>query len=216
MTASTDVSVPGREIAPGVFAAGSSLVFTGELSFNDWRRLGEKLIKAAEQAAWIIGDWRAYGDRWDVDGDDDRRDGLAEVDRADRTLRFYTQVARAFPSSGPRGPLSWSHHKAVVSVKDPAERRRLLEEARRQGWSWHELEARVREPRGIGQQQARAALPLRATGAVVARFELLAAARGVEAKELALEILELASLLEDPVAVLKIAAEGAPALLETP
>lgn len=49
------------------------------------------------------------------------------------------------------------------------------------------------------------ALSVRATGDVVGRFEARALALGVPAKELALEVLELASQLPDPVRVLEAA-----------
>lgn len=200
---SVEVGVRGQEISPGVVSMGNALVFEQEIGFNDWRRLGERIVMTQDRAAWAIGDWRVYGDRWDHQGDGGKPDALAAIDRADRTLREYAQVARLFPS-GERSPkLSWMHHQVVVGVKDHRERLRWLSEAERHGWSTRELGDRLGEGRIAGSRPA--ALSVRATGDVVGRFEARALALGVPAKELALEVLELASQLPDPVRVLEAA-----------
>lgn len=198
---SADLEVHGTEVAPGVVATKNSLLFEQEISFNDWRRLGERIRVTAEQASWAIGDWRVYGDRWDTEGEDGKREALAKIDRADETVRQYARVARVFPD-GERSPvLSWMHHFVLVGVKDERARLRWLSEAERHGWSTRDLQERLSEGR-IEAGERSPALSVRATGDVVGRFEARAAALGVPTKDLALEVLELASQLDDPVGIL--------------
>lgn len=198
----TAVEVRGQEVAPGVVSTANSLRFEREIGFNDWRRLGEQISVTLERASWAIGDWRVYGDRWDTTGEDGKPDALAAIDRADVTLRQYAQVARTFPPDE-RSSLSWMHHFVLVGVKDHRSRLRWLSEAERHGWSTRELADRVNEGKIDGVRTP--ALSLRATGDVVGRFEARAAALGVPAKDLALEVLELASQLPDPLGALEAA-----------
>lgn len=190
------------EIAPGVVATANALIFEAEVGFNDWRRLGEKIAATANRAAWAIGDWRVYGDRWDTNGEDGKPEALAAIDLADVTVRQYAQVARVFPPDA-RASVSWRHHFVLVGVKDERTRLRWLSEVERHGWSTRELEERLSEGRIDGKRLP--SLSVRATGEIVARFEARALALGVPPRDLALEVLELASQLEDPVAALEAA-----------
>lgn len=203
---SAAVEVRGQEVAPGVVSTPTSLQFERDVGFNDWRRLGEQIVATVERAAWAIGDWRVYGDRWDTDGEDGKRDALAAIDRADETIRQYARVSRVFPD-GERSPkLSWWHHHVASAVKDHRERLRWLSEAERHGWSVRDLRDRISEGRIEESSGGRPpALSVRATGDFVGRFEARALALGVPAKDLALEVLELASQLADPLAVLEAA-----------
>ena len=189
----------GDELVPGVVSRPQSLEITRELPFNEWRRIGEQFVGVHERAAWNLGDWRAYGDRYGGAYDD----GLDAIDRSDRHVRECAQVARMFPP-GERSPLlSWYHHYVLLGVRDHRERLRWLSSAERGGWSGRELADRLSEGRQTGERPP--ALQLRPVGDVVHRFEQRAAAMGRPVRELALEVLELASQLDDPVGALEAA-----------
>lgn len=204
------VAADAEELVPGVFSRPQSLEITVELSFNEWRQIGRQLGSVAERATWALGDWRAYGDRFA----DDYSDGLAKIDRDDRRAFEARAVSLAFPPA-PEDPLArqvgqrmpgvpWTLHERILrSVKDAAARETWLNEVKRHGWHKAELEDRL--SRGALTGVRPPALSLRPVGDVVVRFEQRAAALGVQPRELALEVLELASQLEDPVGALEAA-----------
>ena len=192
----------GDELEPGVVSHATSLEITRELRFNEWRRIGEQLSGVNERAAWALGDWRVYGDRFETE----YADGLAQVDRTDRSIRQHAQVARVFAPHERSETLSWWHHYVLAtSVRDHGERLSWLSAAERGGWSGRELEDRLKGGRQALSGRRPPALQLRPVGDVVERFERRAAAMGRPVRELALEVLELASQLDDPVAALEAA-----------
>ncbi len=67
--------------------------------------------------------------------------------------RLWTMLrfARCFPVVNARSQLLWAHYRAVLSVKDPVEREKLLDRAEREGWNSRELELRARRS---GQRKA--------------------------------------------------------------
>lgn len=189
----------GDELVPGVVSHAQALEITVELRFNEWRRIGEQFVGVHERATWNLGDWRVYGDRYEGEYDD----ALVLIDRTNRHVRECAQVSRTFPP-GERSPgLTWAHHHHVMVVRDHRDRMRWLSSAERGGWSARELADRIAEGRRTGARPP--ALQLRPVGDVVERFELRAAAMGRPVRELALEVLELASQLDDPVAALEAA-----------
>lgn len=190
--------IAGDELQPGVVSTPMALEITSELRFNDWKRLGEQLAAVSERALWALGDWRAYGDRFEAD----YADALAAIDRASETARRAGWVARAFSVERRRPGLHFSHHQHVASLSE-AEQDVWLNEAERQGWNTAELRDRLAKRRIAGPRPP--ALSLRPVGDVVVRFEARAAALGVPARSLALEVLELASQLDDPVGALEAA-----------
>lgn len=199
----TEVVAPaaGDELEPGIVAHETSLEITRELRFNEWRRLGEQFTGVHERAAWVLGDWRMYGDRFEGD----YGDGLAQVDRTNRSLNQHAQVARTFAPHERSSTLSWSHHLVLArGVRDHRERLRWLSDAERGGWSVRELEERLAGGKAFSSSRP-PALQLRPVGAVVERFEQRAKALHVTPRDLALEVLELASQLDDPVAALEAA-----------
>ena len=189
----------GDELMPGVVSHATALSIEVELGFNEWKRLGETLQNVTERGVWALGDHRVYGDRYEAD----YPDGVAAYDASSRHVRECAQVARAFPR-GERSPhLTWFHHLVLVTVRDHRDRLRWLSAAERGGWSARELADRLKEGRRVGERPH--ALQLRPIGDVVERLEQRAAALGRPVRDLALEVLELAAQLDDPVAALEAA-----------
>lgn len=206
MSAELEVIEAGDELMPGVVSHPTHLVIEVEMRFNEWRRLGEQLQHVTERGAWALGDHRVYGDRFEAD----YAEGVQAYDAGSRHARECAQVSRAFPV-GERSPvLTWFHHHQLVNVRDHRERLRWLSAAERGGWSARELGDRLKEGRRVGERPH--ALQLRPIGDVVERLELRAAALGRPVRELALEVLELAAQLDDPVAALEAAGARRPEL----
>lgn len=203
------VAADADELLPGVVSTPMALEITADLSFNDWKRLGEQLGAVNDRALWAAGDWRAYGEKFAAD----YGEGLAAIDRHDRRAFEARAVSIAYPPTpsgeerevGQRMPgVSWTLHERILrSVKDPSARETWLNEVKRHGWHKAELEDRL--SRGAIGGARPPALSLRPVGDVVTRFQARAEALGVEPKELALEVLSLASQLDDPVGVLEAA-----------
>lgn len=133
----------------------TQLVLEDGLPFNEWRRLGERLVRMGESTQWWIGDWLNYGERYRRD----YRQAMEELDRAYGTLRNLAYVAAKVPPEIRHPELSWSCHRAVTSL-GPEEQRVWLDEALRQGWTTRELEQAL----AAGKPGRPPALTLRAVG----------------------------------------------------
>lgn len=182
----------------GTVSTANLLELPADLPFAEWRRVGERLLSTEDRLSWTLGDWRVHGDRFSGE----YGDALQALDLASPTAFRCAWVCRAFPGERRRLALTFKHHQ-VVAAKSDGEQDLWLNEAERHGWSARELEERVAQKRISGDRPA--ALSLRAIGPMVERFESRAEALGVPARELALEVLELASQLDDPVAALEAA-----------
>lgn len=186
-----------RVLFPGIVSLPNDLRIERDLSFNEWRDLGAALHGIEDRSAWALAAWRVYGDRYA----DAYPDGVAKVDLADRTLAEYTRVYRAFPPAVRAPTLTFRHHLEIVAhVRDPDERLRWLSACERGQWSTRELVDRIGEDRSTGARPL--ALSFRAVGPVAHAINARAGALHVKPRDLALEVLELAAQLDDPVAVL--------------
>ena len=79
-------------------------------------------------------------------------------------LRRFAQFAAAFPIRGGRRELGfnlpWTHYRKLMIVKDDARRWELALEAEKKGWSFEEVEARVRYAVGKdGEEKEPSRLP---------------------------------------------------------
>lgn len=130
-----------------------SLEIPAELAFNDWRRIGTRLLHIADATNWAIGDWLNYGDRYRRDYDQ----AMALIDREFWALSNCAYVALHVPLTTPqsllrskdhrREALSWTHHRIVAPL--PVEEQALwLDDALRQNWSKRDLEQAIAETRG--------------------------------------------------------------------
>lgn len=192
------VPAVAREVLPGVVSTATALEIAEGMRFNEWQRLGERLVATSERAFWSIGDWRVYGDRFSAG----YADALRKIDLKSQTVYRCAWVCRSVRADRRRSGLSFRHHLLVARLSE-AEQEAWLNEAERHGWGTRELEERLAERRLTGARPA--ALSVRATGDLVSRFEARAAALGVPAKQLALAVLDLASQLDDPLGALEAA-----------
>ena len=204
----TDVEIRpagADELAPGIVSYPTHLTIDRELSFNEWKSLVETLDHVNERGAWALGDALEHGERFA----DEYPDGFEAVTTSSRHRRECKQTSRTFPPGERSDRLTWFHHLVLVVVKDHRTRLQWLSSAERGGWSARELADRLKHGRQIGTRPA--ALQLRPVGDVVERFEARARDHNVSAREMALEVLHLASMLEHPISSLRdlVQVEGA-------
>jgi hypothetical protein len=134
----------------------TALFLRGELSYDDWRDLGEYLLTVADSSAWWVGDWLLFGKRTYAD----RYQTAIERTGFDyQTLRNYAWVASRFEPSRRQDNLSFSHHAEVAALEaddqDEWLRRALVE-----GWSRNTLRNEIRKQRGESRFVTRTAIRL--------------------------------------------------------
>jgi hypothetical protein len=126
--------------APPLRRDQTSLKLPTRLPIDDWLRIGQTLTRAADSAAWWLGDWLVYGqDRYP----ERYRHAIDDTSLDYQTLRNYAWIARKIPPSRRRAGLSMQHH-AEVAAMSPALQDTWLDRAGSTGWSRNELRRRIR------------------------------------------------------------------------
>lgn len=218
----TGLVLPAVDLPAQIEVSSDTLWVDGHLHFNAWREAVRGLLAVESGVQWYLGDlWLAGQERF----------GLDYIPALDElALRFpqivdYGRVARAFPprseseglSSGPGRSVatgvyrvegvSWSHHRVCAGIADEQERMAWVEDVLRQNWSKRQLEAEIAA--SYARDHARApsewSFTLRAAGDVASRCQARADALGIDPKQLALAVLDLAFQLEDPIGILQAA-----------
>lgn len=113
------------------------------LSEAEWIRLGREIAVRGRGWQWQVGDW------WALRDGEVTAEVLKVLDELGvdlKTVRNWAAVCKAIPLEERVEGLSLSHHREVVGLP-PEERRALLEEALRKGWTVQELRDRVRPSR---------------------------------------------------------------------
>lgn len=114
-----------------------------KLSFDEWERIGQRLVQAHKATPWMLGDWLLYGEftygsRYAAAAD------ACGLER--QTLRVFAMVSGHFHPERRRAKLSFDHHRAVVPL-GIADQERLLDAAERLGWTRDELRGAVNDER---------------------------------------------------------------------
>jgi len=101
-----------------------------DLSIDDWRALGEHLIKFEGSVQWSVGDWWSYG--YHQYG---RRKAMAKrLGLSFGYLMNLGYVARRVKTSFRNEVLSWSHHCTVAHLSQDLQKR-FLDASQREGWT---------------------------------------------------------------------------------
>lgn len=129
MKRSTDVAKKDpRDIQLGnCTLTARGIVFQGELSFDDWKGVGEFLERAESGVQWWIGDWLLYGEGRPQWGDKYEQ-AVSLFGKDWTTLANYKSVSKAIEFSLRNENLPWSHHK-TVAYEPPSVRQKLLDAA---------------------------------------------------------------------------------------
>jgi hypothetical protein len=123
------------EIVGGVVSRETGLEIQSELHFNEWKRIGERLLGTTDRALWSLGDWWLYGARYAKD----YHDALQALEASSRFIPVAARVARAFEQERRRGQLTFDVHELVAGLPEP-EQETWLDEVERQGWKRQQLQ----------------------------------------------------------------------------
>lgn len=113
----TSISTP----LPGtILPSNQSLIFSKEMTFDEWEEIGKRFGNGLESLAWYIGDWLVFGE-----GSFKKRvsteayeAAIKATGLAHKTLRNNAVVCRKFPP-GKRVPgLSFGHHCELAAIPD--------------------------------------------------------------------------------------------------
>jgi N6-adenosine-specific RNA methylase IME4 len=127
-------------IVDGATLTRTGLTITGDMPYERWEFLGQKLREFEGSVMWWIGDWlnygeSAYGEKYSQ--------AIDATDYAYGTLRNAAFVSGRLELSRRRDNLSWSHHSEVASL-EPAVQDALLDKAVQHGMSQKEFREFVR------------------------------------------------------------------------
>jgi len=170
------------DLGDGIVSHRNGLEITTELSFNDWRRLMERLLETTDRALWSLGDARLYGERFAKD----YHEALDTIDASSRLVSTSGRVARAFEHMRRRRQLSFEMHEVVAGL-ETTEQDQWLDEAERQGWNRRQMQF------AFIAQIARTPVPaisLRAVGELRELCVRAAETLDMDPKEWALGVLE--------------------------
>ena len=124
------------------------------LSFEDWKLVGERLVRYESATQWALGDWLFYGE-WQFGRQ--YEEALELTGLGYQYLADLKYVAGRFDFSRRHESLSLEHHRAVASLP-PAEADKWLKQAEAGSWtrarlrdevagSFAAVGSRQREPR---------------------------------------------------------------------
>jgi hypothetical protein len=116
------------------------IVFHGDLIFEEWESLGEKLGDAERSIGFMIGDWINYAEnKWG----EKYNDAIACTGLEYQTLADYAYVAQRVDFSARAENLTFRHHRVVAKLKDPDEQKHWLEMAEAHDLSYRRLQKSI-------------------------------------------------------------------------
>ncbi len=126
-------------ILPGATETG--LVIPLGLPYEDWARMGHALARMEKAVQWWVGDWLLYGEH--TFGEKFAQ-AASETGLSEESLKQCQWVASRFTRVNSRRPeLTFSHHRAVAALP-PVQADAMLEVAKREAMSVHDLSQEVR------------------------------------------------------------------------
>jgi len=143
----SDKVVPlARSNLARALASQTALDIPEGLDVEDWADIGDALGRAEQSVMWWVGDWWAYGETQGYGERSRVLDALKDKGHhppALQTCQAAGTVAREFEPLRRSKVLSWSHHRAVISL-DTREQDWLLERAQANAWPVAVLRDEVR------------------------------------------------------------------------
>jgi hypothetical protein len=134
--------------ALGVTITRNSLSISKELSYAEWESIGAELFKVEAAWQWWVGDWINYGEN---KYGQTYEQALALTDKSFASLADAKSVAEKFESSR-RRELSWSHHRAAMSLGQD-EQDTILDQAEREGKPRSWVREKVKEIKGLTEPE---------------------------------------------------------------
>lgn len=112
---------------------------SGEISYEEWERLGYVLQRMDQSLPWWLGDWLNYGEyAWG----ESYAQALEITGKSIDVLQNYKWVANKVPLEVRREWLSWSHHR-VVSVFPVSTQDDWLSDVENNDWSVTQLQREI-------------------------------------------------------------------------
>jgi N6-adenosine-specific RNA methylase IME4 len=127
-------------IVDGATLTRTGLTISGDMPYERWEFLGEKLREFEGSVMWWIGDWLNYGEGT---YGEKASQALEASDYAYQTLKVARWVSERVARVSRLTNLSWSHHQEVAAL-EPAEQDAILGKAAEHGMTRKELREFVR------------------------------------------------------------------------
>ena len=128
------------------------IAFTAPLEYDDWMKVGRRLIDVTGAAMWMVGDWLAYGhanyteSKWGKKLPDRLYAEIsAQTGYSEQTLANAKCVCLALPHSLRRERLTFSHAAEIVGRVPEKDRAFWVEEAVTKGISVKVLREKLRK-----------------------------------------------------------------------
>jgi len=131
----------------GITLTETGAVIEGNPTVDDFCTAVQKCYRLANATMWAIGDLLLYGEGRSEWGETYTQ-AIELTQKSYSSLSQAVWVSKAYPPEGREfaGMLSWSHHRTVASIKDPAERRQLLQRCVDNSLSRDDLRAMMPKP----------------------------------------------------------------------
>lgn len=105
------------------------LSIAGDLAYEEWENLGERLFRFQKSWQWWVGDWINYGEaKWG----ETYKAALDITGKSFSSLASVASVCREFETCRRRQHLTFKHHAEVQSL-DPDQQDELLDKAATEG-----------------------------------------------------------------------------------
>ena len=128
------------------------ITFTASLEYDDWMKVGRRLIDVTGAAMWMVGDWLAYGHanytetKWGKKLPDRLYAEIsAQTGYSEQTLANAKCVCLALPHALRRERLTFSHAAEIVGRVPEEDRAHWVEEAVSEGISVKALREKLRK-----------------------------------------------------------------------
>jgi hypothetical protein len=118
----------------------------GELTWEQYERLGSFLGQLGQAYCWWVGDFLLYGE--DVFGEEYAQIE-ASLPYSMHTLENYRSMAKRIPPERRRRGLSFGVHETVAYL-EPQEREAWLDRAEVEGWKRDSLREAIRDAKALG------------------------------------------------------------------
>jgi hypothetical protein len=114
--------------------------FHGDLTLEEWEKLGEKLGDTERSIGFMIGDWINYAEsKWG----EKYNDAIAATGLEYQTLRNYAWVAKRVHLSARADNLPFRHHAVVAKLKDTDQQKHWLQMAEDHDLSYRRLQKSI-------------------------------------------------------------------------
>jgi hypothetical protein len=121
----------------------------GEISFEEWERLGEFIRLTNQASQWWWGDWLNMGE----DGFGEKASQALEITRWDEeTLRQYAWVCRKVPAVTRVTGVPFTHYRELAKLSEP-EQKKWAEQVVSQQWSRRQLKIAMKDDKTEAQTQ---------------------------------------------------------------